>query len=322
MLNNQEFFKKFTGLYSLSKTLRFELIPQGNTLQNIHNNNLLRKDKNRSENYKKMKKTLDEYHRYFIENAFKEVKLTKLKEYKELYLASAEFKKTKKYKEDFDKIKSELRKEVANCFKSDGVKETFNILDKKDLIKQELEEWKKREGKECFFDPDFKTFTTYFKGYNINRMNMYSADEKSTAISYRIVNENLPKFIDNIRIFELICKTDISKEFDELYKNLNSILDTDSISNVFQLEYFNNTLTQSQIDIYNTVIGGKKDDSIKIQGLNEYINLYNQKQKDKKLKLPKLKRLYKQILSPSSNISCVCQLKFDPLANEFLTPQC
>ena len=31
---------------------------------------------------------------------------------------------------------------------------------------------------------------------------MYSAEEKSTAIAYRCINENLPKFLDNIKVFK------------------------------------------------------------------------------------------------------------------------
>ena len=46
----------FTNLYSLSKTLRFELIPQGNTLEMIERQGLLIKDETRAENYKKVKK--------------------------------------------------------------------------------------------------------------------------------------------------------------------------------------------------------------------------------------------------------------------------
>ena len=45
------------------------------------------------------------------------------------------------------------------------------------------------------------------------------------------------------------------------------------------------------------------DDGTKIQGINEYVNLYNQQQKDKKNKLPLLKPLYKMILSDRDAIS-------------------
>ena len=50
--------EKFTNLYSLSKTLRFELIPQGKTLSNIEKNNFLQQDSDRAEKYKKVKEKI------------------------------------------------------------------------------------------------------------------------------------------------------------------------------------------------------------------------------------------------------------------------
>jgi CRISPR-associated protein Cpf1 len=61
----------FTNLYSLSKTLRFELIPVGKTLECIEKNGLLHQDEQRAESYKKVKKIIDEYHKAFIADAFK-----------------------------------------------------------------------------------------------------------------------------------------------------------------------------------------------------------------------------------------------------------
>ena len=47
--------KKFTNKFQLSKTLRFELIPQGKTLENIKSKGLIAKDDQRAISYKKMK---------------------------------------------------------------------------------------------------------------------------------------------------------------------------------------------------------------------------------------------------------------------------
>ena len=77
----------------------------------------------------------------------------------------------------------------------------------------------------------------------------------------------------------------------------------ENIKEIFRLDYYNKLLTQKQIDVYNAIIGGKTDDNhdVKIKGINEYINLYNQQHKDEKL--PKLKTLFKQILSDRNAIS-------------------
>ena len=43
--------KRFTRVYPLSKTLRFELKPIGKTLEFIQNNGLLKQDQHRAESY-------------------------------------------------------------------------------------------------------------------------------------------------------------------------------------------------------------------------------------------------------------------------------
>ena len=60
MMNNS--LTKFTGLYSLSKTLRFELIPQGKTLDYIREHGLLNQDEQRAQDYQQVKKIIDDYH--------------------------------------------------------------------------------------------------------------------------------------------------------------------------------------------------------------------------------------------------------------------
>lgn len=75
------FFEPFTNQFQLSKTLRFELIPQGKTLDNIVDKGLLLQDQNRANSYQEMKKTIDEYHKWFIELALKNVQLENLSEY-------------------------------------------------------------------------------------------------------------------------------------------------------------------------------------------------------------------------------------------------
>jgi CRISPR-associated protein Cpf1 len=79
-----------------------------------------------------------------------------------------------------------------------------------------------------------------------------------------------------------------------------------AVEDMFSLGYFNETLTQNGIDKYNALIGGftPEEGKEKIKGLNEYINLYNQTAK-KEERLPKLKPLFKQILSDRSTASFI-----------------
>jgi len=52
---NKKTFQEFTNLYELSKTLRFELKPVGNTLKMLRDNKVFEKDEEVSKNYKETK---------------------------------------------------------------------------------------------------------------------------------------------------------------------------------------------------------------------------------------------------------------------------
>lgn len=67
---------------------------------------------------------------------------------------------------------------------------------------------------------EFWGFTTYFEGFFKNRKNMYTPEEKSTGIAYRLINENLPKFIDNMEAFKkAITRPEIQANMEELYSD-------------------------------------------------------------------------------------------------------
>ena len=289
----------FTNLYSLSKTLRFELIPQGKTLEHIQEKGLLSQDEKRAESYKKVKKIIDEYHKEFIEKALHRITLSKLYDFDFQYRLPKE----QRNEDAFSKIKESLRKEIVAAFGKDETKEQFANLFKKELIKEDLLYWVGAEDKELV--KEFERFTTYFTGFHENRKNMYSADDASTAIAYRIVHENLPKFIDNISIYENIKSNNKDLDFSPILNEMEDIIQGKTLDEIFTLDFFNNILSQNGIDFINHIIGGRSGEAgeKKSKGLNEHINLYNQQQKDKKKRAPKFKKLYKQILSDRGSIS-------------------
>lgn len=301
-----DYLQNFTNQYQLSKTLRFELIPQGKTFDFIQEKGLLSQDKQRAESYQKMKKIIDKFHKYFIDLALSNSKLTHLDAYLVLYNKSVETKKESKFKDDLKKVQDNLRKEIVKSFSEGEAKSIFAIIDKKELITIELEKWfESNQLEEKDFDEKFKTFTTYFTGFHQNRKNMYSAEANSTAIAYRLIHENLPKFLENAKAFEKIKQVpELQPKIAKIYKEFELYLNVNSIDELFELDYFNDVLTQMGIDVYNNIIGGRTefDGKPKIQGLNEIINLYNQT-KEKNQRLPKLKQLYKQILSDRISLS-------------------
>ncbi|HMU98853.1 MAG TPA: type V CRISPR-associated protein Cas12a/Cpf1, partial [Chitinophagales bacterium] len=302
----------FTDKYQLSKTLRFELKPIGRTLEHIQTKGLLLQDANRAKSYQEVKKLIDRYHQHFIELALSPLKLTQLEDLQNLYFAPAEAKKEDDFKKKFEKIQEELRKEIVTAFKTGESNEIFKVLDKKELITKLMVDWlEQKEDKDKV--EEFKTFTTYFTGFHENRKNMYTDKAQSTAIAYRLVHENLPKFLDNIKVFEkLKAVPELYEKCSVLYKEIEEYLNIRYIDEAFELGYYNMVLTQKQIEVYNLIIGGRtpKENEKKIQGLNEYINLYNQKQADKKNRIPKIKPLYKMILSDRESVSFLAE-KFD-----------
>lgn len=290
-------FKNFTKQYPVSKTLRFELKPINETAE--HMTKILEEDEHRAESYKKVKQLIDEYHKKFIENVLEKTILPTdlLKEYENRYS------KDKRNEEDKKKLRStqeELRKHIVKCFTKE---ETFKRLFGKELIKNDMPDFVETEEDRKVLE-EFKDFTTYFTGFNENRANMYSEEEKHTAIAYRLINENLPKFLDNIKAFNKIVEVpEVKEQIDSIYQEFKNECKTKNISAIFEIDYFNETITQKQIDFYNAVIGGRTIDSQKQKpkGINEYVNLYNQKHKN--ARLPKLKVLYKQILSERESLS-------------------
>ena len=297
--------KRFTKVYPLQKTLRFELKPVLQTEEQITNRGLLEQDQHRAKSYVQVKKIIDEYHKAFIETVlggFKlhyvsEGKKDSLEEFYTYYMCKSKDEVQKKL---FEEIQGKLRKQIAEAFAKD---DRFKRIDKKELIKDDLMTFVEKLEERQLIE-EFKDFTTYFTGFHENRKNMYSSEAQSTAIAYRLIHENLPKFIDNMSVFDKVVVSPVAEQFTELYDNFKEYLNVVEIPEMFNLDYFNVVLTQKQIDVYNAVIGGKVlDDGTKIKGLNEYINLYNQHQKEKSNRLPKLKPLFKQILSDRNAIS-------------------
>lgn len=304
-----DFFKDYVGQYSISKTLRFELRPQGRTQEYIEKNGIITEDEDRARDYAKVKKVIDEYHKKFMEKALKKLELDQLelKDYYEHVLARDRSKQDtwemEKQTKEIEKLEESLRKQVVKCLKED---KKYDLLFKSQLITEELLQFAEDdESKDAI--RNFQRFTTYFQGFFENRKNMYSSEAKSTAVAYRIVNQNLPRFIDNMRVFKTIMETELIDSVADVQRQMGEIIGERCLEVFFQLPNYTHTVTNSDIEVYNTLIGGRVlPDGTKLKGINEYVNEYNQKNgKDRAThsKLPKLKPLYKQILADRESLS-------------------
>lgn len=270
------YYESLTKLYPISKTIRSELIPIGKTLENIRKNNILESDVQRKADYEHVKKLMDDYHKRLINESLLGVHLTALEDAAELYFTSSRDKNTI---DEFGKCQDKLRKEIVSFLKNH---ENFPKIGSKDIIKF-LQNLSDNEVDYNSLE-SFNNFYTYFTSYNEVRKNLYSDEEKTSTVAYRLINENLPKFLDNIKAYAIVKSAGVKVEG----------LSEEEQDCLFIVETFERTLTQEGIDNYNEAIGK----------LNSAINLYNQQNNklDTFRKVPHMKNLYKQILSDREEI--------------------
>lgn len=306
----------FTNRYSLSKTLRFSLIPVGETEENFNAKQLLEKDQQLADNYIKVKGFIDDYHRCLIERVLSSCRLDCINEYAALYYKTN---KSDTELEKAEKLEAALRKSISKSLTSDSY---YKKMFEKEMIREILPEFVKSKN-EIEAVNAFYSFTTYFSGFYENRKNIYSAEEKPNTIAYRCINENLPRFLDNAKNFEKISAA-IPDEIAKLNSDFTGICGADA-ADIFDIDYFSFVLSQSGINNYNNIIGGyTNSDGTKVQGVNEYINLYNQTVTERNKRLPLMKPLYKQILTHSNTISFIGEKFADDTAlikavNDFYT---
>ncbi|KAF3979590.1 MAG: type V CRISPR-associated protein Cas12a/Cpf1 [Methylococcales symbiont of Iophon sp. n. MRB-2018] len=325
-------YNNFTNLYSLSKTLRFELKPIGETadyIEDFKSQNLkdfVTEDQQRAEDYKAIKELIDDYHRAYIEDKLSSPVDPKTGEMwinpQDLEYAYSHYENLKQDQKDpknrklWEYTQTALRKKLVKSFAGNS------DLFKKELINRDLPNWLEQKGKweeHKATIESFKKFTTYFSGFHENRKNMYSNEEQPTAIAYRLINENLPRFFNNYIQYK--------KMVDE-YKDLKltatpALLEkmrVESLDEIFKPRYFINLFTQTGIDNYQQLLGGKTEETgEKEQGLNEQVNLFKQqiqkqakehakKSGEKATKIYDLSGftgLYKQILSDRETTSFI-----------------
>lgn len=303
MTKQNKYFEPFTNLFSTNKTLRFRLIPQGETENYITKNGLLAEDEVRRTAYKNVKKLIDDLHRDYIETQLKDFSLTTegLQDYL-THLRNSE--DTKKYSPKTD-LGETCRKEIKNKLEES---ETYKKLFSKDCISL-LKEKHKDNLENLDQINQFIGFSTYFTGFFDNRKNMYSSEAQITSIAHRIINENIPTFVINQKLFTKLCSLHKSKleafestDFKKIktkYPQFSNIALTD----IFQDEFINKIHTQSGITFYNSVLGGFTEEGQKKTSIIGLKQLVNELEQTSKVKFGRFNQLKKQILSEVNSIS-------------------
>ena len=296
----------FTHKYKLAKTLRFELRPIGKTVETFRTK-FLPGDIRRHEAYEAVKAILDNEHKTLLERSLSNPPQLDWKALAQAYTAYQLSDKSKEAKEALAEQTAKYRKELVKHFKDDKAfapltkstpKDLFESLKKRyDAQKQPLP-----QALETFFK-----FSCYFKGFQENRNNIYSDAEQATAAANRAVNVNFPKFLDDVRIVNYL-QEHYAGILQQAEKELASVLGGKSLAEVFTIESYGELLSQSRIDNFNQILGGfVPAEGEKIRGINEFINLCRQQNKDARddRKLATLRPLYKQILSDRDTISLI-----------------
>lgn len=167
----------FTGLYSLSKTLRFELKPVAQTRENIKNGHFLESDKKKADDYKDVKKIIDNYHKFFIDDVLKGASF-------DWALLEKELTDFNKNKTDDSKVEAEqkkLREQIAKTLADDKRFKSLTASTPSDLFNKDKDftDWFAQtslDGIRKDVLDTFKKFSSYFTGFQENRKNVYSSD--------------------------------------------------------------------------------------------------------------------------------------------------
>ncbi len=301
-------FSDFTNLYEISKTLRFELKPVGETEKLLEENQVFWIDKQRRDKYEQVKPYFDKLHLDFINFSLDWLELDYLKYQEKYNLFKNDRKNKDKEKGKTDEEKN-LRKQILEAFNKKSEEYLKNFPDLKfkkqdtdflfekevfDILKQKY--W--NDQKTQITDEETWEITTIFDDWNgwlwyltkffETRKNLYKDDWTSTALATRIIDQNLKRFCDNLEAFNKIKdKINITDLENGLEISLNEI---------FSLDFYNKCVLQDGIQFYNDIIWWRVvDNHKKIPWVNEYINKYRQ---DNSWDKPQyLQKLDKQILS-------------------------
>lgn len=294
--------KQFIDIYPVSKTLRFELRPVGKTQEWIEKNKVLESDEQKAEDYPKVKALIDDYHKVCIRESLKDIHL----DWHPLKAAIEEHRKINNddSKKALEKEQESMRKQIAAAIKVFRHYKELTAPTPQKLIDNVFPN---------IYDDDalksFNRFSIYFRGFQENRNNIYSAVAISTGVPYRLVHDNFPKFLANIEVYENI-KTACPEVLEQVAKELQPFLEGVMIDDIFKLDFYNALLTQDGIDFFNQVLGGVAEEGKqKYRGINEFANLYRQRHPELggKKKALTMIPLFKQILSDRETLSYIPQ---------------
>ncbi len=326
-------FQGFTNQYSLSKTLRFELKPVGETERLLQEDNVFQKDELIYKKYTETKKYFDKLHREFVNESLAELEFSSkdLKRYED---ALKNVKKINKEtpKKEKDVWNKELEAQEKNLRKV--IVECFSETAKKWVEKYSQEKKKLKTGVGFLFDEkvfELVLLERYGKNENgsyvegtteilrkVDKKTGEVLEEREVSIfeGWKGFTGYFKKFFETRKNFykddgtstaiaTRIVNQHLRRFYDNilLFEKIKDRIDfaeveedlNVKVSEYFSLQKYSSIVLQDDIDFYNKIIGGEAENGKKLKGLNEIINKYRQDNKGEKI--PFFKKLDKQILS-------------------------
>lgn len=265
-------------------------------------NKVLESDEQKAEDYPKVKSLIDDYHKVCIRESLKGIHFDWLP----LKAAIEANRKDNNddTKKSLEKEQENMRKQIAAAIKDFRHFKELTAPTPQKLIENVFPDLYDDEALKSF-----NRFAIYFRGFQENRNNIYSADAISTAVPYRLVHDNFPKFLANIEVYENI-KATCPEIIDQVETEMKPFLEGVMICDIFTLDFYNSLLTQDGIDFFNQVLGGiAEEGKQKYRGINEFSNLYRQQHPELggKKKALTMIPLFKQILSDRETLSYIPQ---------------
>ena len=287
-LGKNQNFQKFIGVLPVTKTLRNELIPTETTKKNIDQLDLLTEDEIRAQNREKLKEMMDDYYRDVIDSTL-HAGIAVDWSYLFSCMRNHLRENSKESKRELERTQDSIRSQIHDKF---AERADFKDMLAAPIVTKLLPAYIKQNSKyserydECVgILKMYGKFTTSLKDYFKNRENIFSKEKKSTAVGYRIVEENAEIFQRNQNAYDRIWKI-VGLDLHELDNEITAYVDGRTLKEVCSDEGFAKVITQEGIDRYNEAIGA----------VNQYMNLFCQKNKALKPGQFQMKRLHKQIL--------------------------
>lgn len=277
---NKEYF---TNRESVTKSLSFELIPQGRTADNIKENKVIEYEENLAQAAEELMQMYDGFYRNIINDIIQSAELP----VDAFYQA---FINRKEDGTEYEEIKSSIFKEFHHqmCI---YITEKYGKLDRifdGTFSREIFPAWAEKNLSSADYQKYVQAYEqvsgciSYFSNYRVARKTLFSDNEYNT-VAGRTVLENMPVFFENMHIWEEIRDT---------------LGETTADSSVFSLAGIMQHFTYEGIESYNAAV----------TSLNIMINNRNQKENGKiKLFRNKLKH---QILSKKENV------EWHPIANK------